>query len=862
MKKLILFLILFLTANIANIWAYDATAYTNSQPSYMYENDYTSVKLRENESTDLQAPEEVVNEQTQTPDATQTAAMVENFAQKQKADSNYFLQNYEYSDAGLYCPPLRDDVKSSYITIIDTIDFSSGSITCSVAEKPFGFSNMSNDFKNASSFPNLKIVKTETFANKKYLDLLEQRASTADSLIEPEAKEAASLYAQKMQLIKQTVSQKISNNVRDSSTGSIYLNLSQIIDAVMVFDQQIINIESSLAANDIILNPPYVQSFKAAHIREKVEQNNKLLYDISAELNQKWSILPVFFDPKAPNSVEQKKSDAYQVLGSGLNKLLYFIVKYYDVITWSVNTFLFGAILFALYNISHYFFERAGNENERKNIKFKAGLTGFTAFLLIVFTSTDAVYQDESGMKVELSKLQGFVGVLSRETNAIANKLSEAIIDSQSGGMFTSSSVMSPSEVEHIAQNHKKREMIKEYQSNHLPRCYNSFNTDLLKSQNQESYKNNNSVFISASSIHLKNDISPYNTVQNGGYVQNENWATSNFESAKYSLDACQQIEKDYKTNLLKLDIGTRKINNFNNIDLQDKNFDGKQAIMEKIWLSFQQYGYVALPLIAVADVYERVWELPSKKSEEYLALLSDFDMKESIKFIASNILFHYAVGGGIDEWSGDKYKIMTDALVGWIPFGIGSGLSNFGSGAMGFATSILVVDSLVDIITSLRGLFIFAISTVMLFLMFVAKFIVFWGVPFFIIYAFMSQSVEKTSRLVVKTILTFFKPVVLIFVVFLTLFVMDFFHNVLNLFLEEMATVLSGQGGYIETFTAYVIKNVGQIFAILIEFLVSFLLVVKGTNSIYAFFEQNSNDISDVVSEGIASAVQNKVVK
>lgn len=854
---------------VVSVWGYDPTAYVNSQENYIYSSDPSSIKMRNDLNSELLDPDTSGYEPVQKDSnisSTQKQDIVNTLTneQRQKAanQNKYFLNNFVYDDTGLYCPPLNPDKTSTHIVILDSIDFNNGSVTCTVAEKPLAFSNLPNDVKNVTPFQALKNVETKTFTNPKYQKKLQEKADNIDSnLISPEAREAANLYAQKMQLIKQTVSQKIAGNVETSASGSVYLNLSQIIDAVMVFDQSIIDIKSSVEFNDIVLKPPYVQSYKAAHIREKIEANNKLLFDISNEFNQMWDALPVYFDPKSPSSLEQKKSDAYQVLGSGLNKLLFFIVYYYDTISWAVNIFLFGAILFAIYNVSHYFFERMGNENERKNIKFKAAITGTTAVFLLFMTSTDVVYTDDGGAQVELSILQGYVGALSRETGAIADKLAAAIIDSHSGGMFTNSSVLSPAEVERIAQDKQKTEMIREYQANHMPRCYNAFDADLLKSSNPEAYKNNAFVFTPDSSLKSSN-ISPYNTVANGGYVKNENFATSSLDSNKYSLNACNQIERDYKSNLLKLNLSNRKIEHFNNIELHEKNFEGKQAIMEKIWLAYQQYGYVALPLIAVQDVYEKVWELPHKKSEQYLSLLSDFDMKESLKFVSENILLHYAIGGGIDEWSGDKYKIMTDAVVGWIPFGIGSALSSAGSGAMGFITSILAVDTLVELVTAIRGLFIFAISTIMLFMMFIAKFIVFWQVLFYIVYVFMAGSVEKTSRLVVKTILTFFNPLILIFVVFITLFVVDFFHNVLYLFLEEMAVVLSGNGGWLETPVAYTLKGAGQIFAIFIEFLVSFLLVTKGTKSIYAFFEQNSNDISDVVSDGIASTIQNKVVK
>lgn len=882
MKNLILLLLFFSNT----LLAYSPAEYHNQKEEYLYGTDETSIKLKELENQELKAGEVVDDKTTK-----QTIEQLNNQAKevvkemtsaektKKINDTQYFYSNYEYDDTGLYCPPISKWL--THFPVVKSIDFNTGTITCQAVELPHAYSNMSNELKNVTPFTDLKVAETKTFTNKKYVEMLSKLESPQNTIKE-EAIAAANLHNDQLLLAKQTVQQKYAN-LNTVATGERFLNLSEIVDAVLTMNEDIIDIPASLEANDIVLKPGYIQSYKAAHIREKVEENNNLIYEITKEINTKWfSFVPVLFDPQSKDSTDQKKSDAAQMLGTHLNSLLYFVVKYYKYLDMAIDIFLIGAILFALYNVAHYFFERAGNENERKNLKFKAGVTATTVIFLLAITTTDPIYEDEYGnYSVELSRLQNFVTVLSVETNYIANRVTEAVIDSYVNGMFGNHTIMTPADMQKMAKNKAITEKIREYQANHMARCYQTFSIGALKSDHKDTYeKISDTVFIPDNAIKSKNGISPYNTLSNGGYVINTNWAGGSIKTTeivngqvvdnknwnadnglRYSFDACNQIESSYKNNLVKLDILNKKIDNFNDVEQQQKEFDEKGAIVNKLYLDYAQYGYIAAPLLAVVATYEKVYDLPEQKAEEWLSLISSRDYARWGTFAIENVLFSMTIGTPVHNFVEKIVHIVMNGAVGWIPI-LGNWISTATSQTTGFVSATFFVDYAVELIPAIRNLFIFAIGTVMIMLFFIAKFAVFWLLPFAVIYAFLTQSIEKVSKQIIKVIITFMKPVIFIVVLFLTLFVVEFLNNFMAIIIDEMTELLSGGDGAIETITAFFIKNIAQIFAIIIEFIIAYQLVVNGTKSIISWFEVQTNDLADVLADGVSQVVQNKVIK
>ena len=175
---------------------------------------------------------------------------------------------------------------------------------------------------------------------------------------------------------------------------------------------------------------------------------------------------------------------------------------------------------------------------------------------------------------------------------------------------------------------------------------------------------------------------------------------------------------------------------------------------------------------------------------------------------------------------------------------------------------SVIYVDYIDELIPSLRGIFLWALSYFMFMLMFIAKFVMFWLIPFGVLYVAAVGSTDKSAKFVIKIVTTFIKPVIFIPILFITIFLLDFSHNFLYMGLDIMKYDLTFSGSIIETIGIGALISIAKIFIVVIEFLLAYLFCVNGTKSIIETFEISAKDISDVVTDGVASAIQNKIVR
>lgn len=871
MKQLLL--ILSLTLTTLTCWGYDPTAAANANP-IEYSTNPADIRIREttvNENTDaVEYKNEAmsdVEKEAQTMKITDIVkAELTNPDSVEKAVSvKYFMNFYQYSDTTLKCPPLSQEASESYLSLIENINYENGNVTCSVYERPHSNSSMSEALKRATPFQKQKKVYTATFQNLKYLEQL--KASTNNSingLISTDALSATKLLDEKLDYAKEIMRYKF-NNIADtesevfsnsSTTASTYLNLSDVVDAVMVFDSNIIDIQSSFNQGTLVFQPGYVANYLNEDLKQQNKENREFINKVSTELNEKLDFFPVFFDPSSQSDFAE--SDIDLIFGTKLNMVIYFIINYYDKFEYVFFIFLICVVSYGIYQLGSFAISNFGKESERKNFKFKIGFSIATilGILTLTMNSNNLNIQglNDNDFNIGRSQLQLGLNLLSQETNFLADTLTEGVFDSYINTLF-SDGLKSEAQIRAIAKEYQKTKFIFDYQTDLFPSCLDIYDTSILRANHPEWFEKNQNLKFLPDNL-IKGTKSPYNLTSLGGYVQNR----LNLNKTGLSLRSCLAMQKDIESNQRRLALYQRHFDIFNDIEVKEKMYLAKEAIIEKLWIDYFKYGYIAASMIAVIDTYQTLIEFPQKKAEEWMDLISNFDSKELIKFTAENSVFVLTVGAPVQELGAKIAKLGTDSLFGWFP-GLGT-LSSITSEAAGWIGAVFFVDALVELIPTIRGLFIFAISTIMFMLYFVAKFVAYWLIPFALAYAFIAQPVDKLSRILIKVIITFLKPIMLIFVLFLTIFVMDFFHNYIYLGIENMTKGLILGGSIVEYTSAYLIKGIAVIFAVIIEFIVCYQLIVNGTKSLVNMFELQSNDLADSVIEGVSSVVQHKVIK
>jgi hypothetical protein len=334
------------------------------------------------------------------------------------------------------------------------------------------------------------------------------------------------------------------------------------------------------------------------------------------------------------------------------------------------------------------------------------------------------------------------------------------------------------------------------------------------------------------------------------------------FEEKQLSIDSCYEARNKLNTVNRKINFTNKRLDSFNDLQFQDLEFQKKQLMIEKIYDDYYKLGFIATAWLNVIEAYERISELPSKKFEQWSNLILEPDAKKLAGFAAENFVLMLAIGEPVQNLVSEVASIGTDSLLGWIPL-FGDGLSSAASNITGYAAAIIWVDFIDEFIPAIRGLFLFLISNVMFILIFLAMFMTFWLVGFGVLYAFLQNSIEKFSRNLVKALISYIKPLILVFMIFITIFMMDLFNEYIYYSIDVMTKdLLSQDSSAFEFLAVHILKGVAKIFAVILEFILSYQLLVKGTSTATTFFEVNTNDISDVLTEGIANTIQQKVVK
>lgn len=870
-NKFFLFLFFF-TFTLTNAFAYNATQDITENWSKDYSMEPQDVIIRNNSTLDTSTPISVVGKPTETEKIAHVAQNEQlkaylaskKFVAKTNQNS-FFVKNFNYDDAGLYCPPLSNEYKAGYGVLIDSVNVFSGEISCSVYEKQF---EKNQELTDATSKKILKKVYTKTFTNSNYKNRIEisdeDIAPGKSNLITEGAIEAAKLYQDKLNVTKQEIKYRY-QNIATSVTEQTYLDLSDVIDAVFTLDTSIVDVKQSLQTKTLTFQPGYHANYADVTVYETAAEVKNLLNEGTKELNQKFDWFPVIFEKDSTSSIEQKQADAVILLGTSINGVLYFIIKYNEYFDDIFNLFLILVIGSMTYSIANYYtdnYKHLGDESGRKYLLAKAIFIGASAFVLITFSATSKDFSfdlDEKNITVYTNKLQSYTTAMAGYLNDTADLLTEAVIDSYSNNLF-SNVAMTATSIKSTAKTYLKYQKIKDINAQVVDDCIDIYNIDLLRSEYSDFYKKikGENLFIPEELAQKNRTQSVYNTVNLGGFVNNK----SKFDQSKLTLNACFNARKDLTTVGRKLDYMSAKLDAFNNLSLQEVVYSQKAFILDKLYNDYYKYGYMAVANINIIDAYRKIMELPLKKADDWSNILLNFDAKQMVGYIAENSVLMLTIGEPVQQFVSKAAKVGTDVLFGGIPFGIGSSLSSASSGAIGYMAAVLYSDYIDELLPALRGLFIWSLDYFMFILMFVAKFVAFWLIPFVILYVFLVGATEKSSKFVIKIVTTFIKPVIFIPIIFLTVFLMDFVHNLLMMGINVMKDDLTFSGSIFEVIGVGILVSFAKIFELILEFIIAYQFTINGTRTVLETFEISVRDLSDVISDSVASTFQSKIIK
>uniref|UniRef100_UPI004047092D hypothetical protein n=1 Tax=Aliarcobacter sp. TaxID=2321116 RepID=UPI004047092D len=864
MKRLFLYLILsFAFAN-----AYDPTLDINQNWESTYSTAPDDVIIRESGAVIEAENIKVIGEETTVEIEEKekgTSDLKEHLKSKEfiskTNENNFFISNFKFDDDGLYCPPLANEYKVAYGVLIDNVNVFSGEITCTVYQKEF-YTNQ--EITNAISKKPLKKVFSKTFSNPNYLNRIKiKKEEIPNDLIKTEALEAAQLYQDRLAAAKQEIRFRYQNVGKNEN--QMYLDLSDVIDAVFTFDYSIIDIEQSLVSKTLTFRDGYHVNYADNSMFETAKEIKQILNAGTRELNQKFGDwFPVVFDPDLDKQIEEKKSNAVRLMDTSINSVLYFFIKYNEVFEDIFNIFLILVVSFMGYQVTHFYtenFKHLGDANGRKYLFAKSGFVIISAVLLATLSMTSEDYKFELDGKetsVNTSKLQSLTTIMAGYVNETGDLLAEGVIDSYANNLFSNAAATSTSIVT-SAINKLKYEKIREINTAVVDDCIDTFDLRIIKSNFPtffEKNKNEN-LFIPDELAQKNRTESIYNPINLGGFVKNQ----SKFEEKGLTLNACFNARKDLESISRKIDFMNSKIEAFNNLNMQEVIYAQKEFILDKLYSDYYKYGYVSVANINIIDSYIKMMELPQKKGDDWSNILLNFDTKQLVGYMAENSALMLTVGEPVQEIVSKSAKVVSDGLVGWIPF-IGGALSSSTSGAAGYLAAVLYVDLLDELIPSLRGLFLWALEYFMFMLMFIAKFIAFLILPFALLYVFISGSSQRSAKLIIKIVSTYIKPIVFIPIIFLTVFVLDFTHNYLYLGLDVMKQDLTFSGSILETVGVGLLVSVAKIFVVILEFIIAFQFVISGSRAVIETFEIAARDISDSVTDSVASTFQSKIIK
>jgi hypothetical protein len=423
MKKLTLILLL-----IVNVFSYDPSLSVDEEIEAAKEFQLKVPSSDTNSSADDEIVKDIIKDlKSGNPDVSVSST------------NPYFEGGFVYTSSELVCPPLTVDRESSHFVMLEDISFQTGSVTCSVYQKPHSGSNQTQEWKNSNPFENLKKVYTSKFTNPLYIEKLKDIESTTvtDSILSAQAVANAELYREKLKHVKSALELKYNS----TSDNQKYLDLADVVDGVLTSNTEIINIQDTMTTGNLVFNDGYFVNYLDEDHFAEARETKRELAEITKNLSEEFSFLPNFFEynPKE-TEIDVSKSEIEKLFGSNLSMLLNFTSKYYEIFNDIFIMLVIGMAIIAIFVVIRNHKEYIHRDSKDQ---IKLGATAFSistvvAPVLLIFTLTiddmdlSQEIEDINGNLhyVPKSTIQSGINRLSDHTNSIADDAAYSIISS------------------------------------------------------------------------------------------------------------------------------------------------------------------------------------------------------------------------------------------------------------------------------------------------------------------------------------------------------------------------------------------------------------------------------------------------
>jgi len=408
----------------------------------------------------------------------------------------------------LMCPPLAPKYSKEHVTMIDYINPKAGELKCSVFEKGDIFDGWKKDFKIAPIYSQVfkKDACVQEFSDTNNID------SSDDIKILKEKVEKREQELNDMQL-KYSVDFK-------TSGGEKYLDLGDWLDALATIDAEKIDIQKTLAQNQVHTTPGYTTIPNATVVSEFQTALKSLMIKNHGNIKQSQ------VDEMIKNSTSYDEKNL-KIANSKYVMYLDFFVKSNKAINETINMLL---VVFLLWNIlgkwiwSNATNKWSGNQNNENHI----GRIVFGVITLVVFytgsankievTTTDGT---KSEVEYKSQRIQDVLRAVYGITNNLADKLTEIAISSYLKSLASTSGIVDVAQINSLSSEKLVNEKELTYLQSIENECAAAYDPANIDSYLRE---------------YRKKTMSQKDVVTDTGLVNGEHSFSDSWEQTKYDL--------------------------------------------------------------------------------------------------------------------------------------------------------------------------------------------------------------------------------------------------------------------------------------------------------------------------------------
>ncbi|MCD6257971.1 MAG: hypothetical protein J7J31_00045 [Helicobacteraceae bacterium] len=749
-----------------------------------------------------------------------------------------FFQNVEMPHCEVpndyVCPPLVEvKAKEGYRTRLDSVDLTTGRISCSVLQPVSGFSTLTQNTES-------RVLHNQSFVNQacvqKYSKSNPENKDTNEDIERLKQENALFLEELQQQEFKYTVDYK-------KSGDDEFLDLADILDGLVSFNPEIFNLEETLLTRDLKTRTGYT-TLPNDTIVEKLNSSLKSFSDIWD--GDGWSedrFYQVERGARIRDASAAVANSSYFMLldfwlksGDLINDIalaLAFIIVFFN----TVSTWAMPSITAKMANLQHH----------RENSLHRGFAGGF--LLVLLFTGEveklNIEYESKSEglikseIIVQQSNLQALVQLLYSETNWAADSFTEISIRSFLNSMNSSTGLFDAAQIDALATEaiilEKESEKLKVID---LEMCAANFDLkvseDLLRryrTSTLEEFEGDSRLISSlgynpypksereAQAMMGKSLVSPYNSSSSNydsGVVEKD--AMQFFRAADYSplsLSGCYYNKKKMISNDSRLKEIEKQLEMAKSTVQKQAKVEYLKLINEIQWSLFAKLGYLSISFLPATSMLiddigiigdlektERgIDDAVAAKDEDMITELS----ADALKSISEDIPYLTMLGGY--QLAKLIHPLKNKIIDGAIDkFGKASAVATLGTsvvasraliiarklkvGKNGDEIDILDVQIAAMIIKSIfKSLIIttLIVGSLMLFLLlFIEKLFAFISSIFLIIFAFSKNQEERITAAIGKIMVVAFKTVLIVICVFLGLYSFSLVNTFEMIFVEH----------------------------------------------------------------------------